>query len=114
MFEENALNLEHAIAASCHQLACRVVGDRRVIVHHQRELLTIQIQRRSKRRWITDDDGGGVRYLAGVMRDATGRYLCKPDDLSDIVRMRAWLPLCYQTLLLPECEDWQSMKCEDM
>jgi hypothetical protein len=110
MFEENTLNLEHAIAASCHQLAYRVVGDRRVIVHHQRELLTIQIQRRLKRRWITDDDGGGVRYLEGVMRDATGRYLCKPDNLSDIVRIRAWLPPRYQTLLLPDCEDWQVME----
>ena len=114
MFEENTLNLEYAIAASCHQLACRVVGDRRVIVHHQRELLTIQIQRRLMRRWISDDDGGGVRYLAGVLRDVTGRFQCKPDDLSDIVRMRAWLPLRYQTLLLPECEDWQSMKRDDM
>jgi hypothetical protein len=114
MFEDNALNLEHAIAASCHQLACRVVGDRRVIVRYQREVLTIQIQRRSKRRWITDDDGGDVRYLAGVTRVATGRYLDISDDLSDIVQMRVWLPLRYQTLLVPECEDWQSIECGGM
>ena len=85
-------------------------GDQRVIVEYRRELLIIQIQRRSKRRWIADDDGGGVRYLTGILRDDTGRYLCIPNDLSDIVWMRVCLPIRYQALLLPECDDWQVME----
>jgi hypothetical protein len=109
LLKEDALNLEQAIAASCCCLAYRVVGDRRVIVGHGRELLIIQIQRRSKRLWIADDDRGGVRYLTGILRDETGRYLCILQDLSDITRMRAWLPISYQALLLPECDDWQAM-----
>ncbi len=45
----------------------------------------VLIQRRSKSRWIADDNGGGVRYLAGVLRDGMGRYLslCSSDGLSD-------------------------------
>jgi len=104
------LNLEQAIATSCRCLACRVVGDRRVIVEYKRELLIIQIQRRSKRRWITDDDSEGIRYLMGILRDDTGRYLCIPDDPSKIAWIRAYLPLRYQALLLPECDDWQVME----
>ena len=110
LLKEDALNLERAIAASCRCLAYRVVDDRRVIVEYRRELLIIQIQRRSKKRWITDDNGGGVRYLMGILRDDTGRYLCIPDDPSDLVWMRAYLPLRYQALLLPECDDWQVME----
>lgn len=104
------MNLEQTIATSCRCLACRVVGDQRVIVEYRRELLIIQIQRRLKKSWITDDNGGGIRYLMGILRDGTGRYLCISDDLSDIVWMRAYLPLRYQTLLLPECDDWQVME----
>jgi hypothetical protein len=56
LLKEVTLNLEQAIATSSRCLACRVVGDRRVIVEYRRELLIIQIQRRSKKRWISDDD----------------------------------------------------------
>jgi hypothetical protein len=110
LLKEDALNLEHAIAASCHQLACRVVDDRRVIVEYRPELLIIQIQRRSKRRWITDDNIGGIIYLMGILQDETGRYLCIPDNLSKIAWIKAYLPLRYQALLLPECDDWQVME----
>src|SRR6202043_2046419 len=87
------LNLERALAGSCHSLACRQVGDRRVVVDRGQELVTVHIQRRSKRHWIADDDGGGVRYLAGVLRDGMGRYLslCPYDDLSAIEQIRALL-----------------------
>ena len=104
------MNLEQAIATSCRCLAYRVVGDRRVIVEYRRELLIIQIQRRSKKRWITDDDSGSIRYLRGILRDDTGRYLCTLDDPSKIAWIRACLPLHYQALLLPECDDWQVME----
>jgi hypothetical protein len=115
MLKEDALNLEQALAANCHHLACRQVGDRRVIVDRGQELLTIHVQRRSKRRWIADDGGGGVRYLAGVLRDGMGRYLSlsSSDDLSDIERIRTLLPVCYQALLLPACDDWQAMERGD-
>ena len=102
------MNLEQALAASCHHLACRRLGNRRVIVDCGQDFLTVLIQRRSKRCWITDDDGGGVRYLAGVLRDGMGRYLslCPSDDLSDIERIRTMLPLCSQALLTPTSHDW--------
>ena len=110
MLKEVSLNLEQAIATSCRCLACRVVGDRRVIVEYRRELLIIQIQRRSKKRWIIDDDSGGIRYLMGILRDDAGRYVCTPDDPSKITWIRAHLPLRYQALLLPERDDWQVME----
>ena len=81
-----------------------------MIVEYRQELLIIQIQRRSKRRWITDDDSGGIRYLMGILRDDTGRYLCILDDPSKIVCIGAYLPLRYQVLMLPECDDWQVME----
>jgi len=81
-----------------------------VIVEYRRELLIIQIQRRSKKRWIIDDNSGGMRYLMGIMRDDTGRYLSILDDSSKIAWIRACLPLHYQELLLPEGDDWQVME----
>jgi hypothetical protein len=111
-----ALNLEQALTRSSHRLACREVSDQRVIVDREQEVLTIHIQRRSKRRWIADDDGGGVRYLTGVLRDDIGRYLslCKSDDLSGIDQIRTLLPLCYQALLLPACDDWHAIERGDL
>lgn len=107
--KEERLNLEQAMAASSSCLAYRVVGDRRVIVDRGQELLTIQIQCKAKTHWIADDDGGGVRYLAGVLRDGAGRYLYVSGDVTCIPQIRAYLPLGYQALLLPECDDWQSI-----
>ena len=110
MLKGVTLNLERAIATSCRCVACRVVGDRRLIVEYRRELLIIQTQRRSKKRWITDDNCEGIRYLMGIVRDDTGRYLCTLHDPSKITRIRAYLPLHYEALLLPECDDWQVME----
>lgn len=107
------MNLEQAIAASSSCLACRVVGDRRVIVVRGQELLTIHIQRKAKRHWITDDDGGGVRYLAGIIRDDAGGYLLASGDMACIPQVRAFLPADYHVLLLPECDDWQAMLPSD-
>ena len=110
--ERGCMNLGQAIAASSHHLACRQVGDRRVIVDRGGEFLTIHLQRRSKRRWGADDEGGGVRYLTGVLRDGMGRYLslCPSDDLSDIERIRMLLPLCSQALLIPTSDDWHALE----
>jgi hypothetical protein len=115
MSKGDALNLEQAIAGSCHHLACRRLGDRRVIVDCGQAFLTVHIQRRSKRRWVADDISGGVRYLEGVLRDGMGRYLslCLSDGLSDIERIRTLLPLCSQALLIPTSDDWQAIEqCE--
>lgn len=111
---ENALNLEQAITASCHRLACRVVGEWRVIVDCGRQLLTIQVQYRFKRHWVPDERGGGVRYLMGVLRDEAGSYVCLSNDLTDIAQVRAWLPAHHQTLLQPESGDWQVMERDDL
>jgi hypothetical protein len=46
----------------------------------------------------------------GILRDGTGRYLCILDDPSKIAWIRANLPIRYQALLLPECDDWQVME----
>jgi hypothetical protein len=97
-----------------HRLAYRVVGERRVIVDCSRQLLTIQVQRRSKRRWVTDDHGGGVRYLAGVLRDDAGSYVCPSSDLAYIAQVRTWLPAHLQALLLPDCDDWQAIERGDL
>lgn len=61
---------------------------------------------------MADDDGGGVRYLAGVLRDGMGRYLalCSSDDLSDIELIRSLLPACFQTLLIPASNDWHAIE----
>ena len=106
------MNLEQALAASYHHLACRQVGSRRVIVDGGPAFLTIHVQRRSQRRWIPDDDGGSVRYLEGVLRDDVGRYryLRLFHDLSDIDRIGALLPFCYQALLLSASNDWQPVE----
>jgi hypothetical protein len=114
--EREGMNLVQAIAASSNHLAIRQVGDRRVIVDRGEEFLTVHIQRRSNSRWIADDNGGGVRYLAGVLRDGMGRYLslCSSDGLYDIERIRTVLPLCSQALLLPECDDWQVIERGDL
>ena len=116
MLKEIALNLEQALASSRHRLACRAVSDRRVIVARGQELLAIHVQRRSKRRWIAADDGGGVRYLAGVLRDGMGRYLylCPLDDLSDIDQIRTLLPPSYQALLIPTSDDWHAIERGDL
>jgi hypothetical protein len=111
---EERMNLEQAIAASNSSLACRVVDDRRIIVDRGQELLTIYIQRKTKMHWIVDDDGGGVRYLAGVLRDGAGRYLYASGDVTRLPQIRAYLPLCYHALLLPECDDWQAIEREDI
>jgi hypothetical protein len=108
--KEGILNLEQAVAASFRCLACRVVDDRRVIVEYRQELLIIQLQRRSNRGWIPDDNGGGIRYLMGILRDGAGRFLCTSDDLSRIAWMSACLPLSYQALMVPECDDWLVME----
>lgn len=112
----DALNLRLAIAASCHHLACRQTEDRRVVVDRGQGFLKVHLQRRSKRHWIADDDGGGVRYLAGVQRDGMGRYvyLCPSDDLSAIERIRTLLPLCYQALLIPTSDDWRAIERGDL
>jgi hypothetical protein len=81
-----------------------------VIVENRHEMLIVQIQRRLKKRWIADDNSGGIRYLMGILRDDAGRYLCTPGDLAKIAWIRAYLPLHYQVLLLPECDDWQVME----
>lgn len=114
MLKGITLDLGQALTASCHRLACRVVGEWRVIVDCSQQLLTIQVQRRSKRHWVTDDHGGGVRYLAGVLRDGTGSYVCLSNDLTNITQMRTWLPAHHQALLLPECDDWQVMERGDV
>ena len=110
------MNLGQAIAASSYHLAYRQVADLRVIVDRGQGFLTVHLQRRSKRHWVADDDGGGVRYLAGILRDGMGRYLslCLSDDLSDIERIRTLLPLCYQALLLPACDDWHALERGDL
>ncbi len=113
LLKEERMNLEQAITASSSRLACRVVGNRRVIVARGQELLTISIQRKAKLHWIIDDDGGGVRYLAGVLRDDAGRYLYASDDVTCIPQIRAYLPRRYHTLLLPECDDWHAMERGD-
>src|SRR5690348_5061087 len=104
------MNLEQAVATSYRCVAYRVVDDRRVIVENRQEMLIVQIQQRSKKRWIADDISGGIRYLMGILRDDTGRYLCTPGDLTKIACIRAYLPLHYQTLLLSECDDWHVME----
>ena len=111
---ENVLSLEQAIFASSQRLACRVVGEWRVIVDCGRQLLTISVQYRSKRHWVPDDHGGGVRYLEGILRDNAGSYVCLSNDLTDIAQVRAWLPAHHQTLLQPECGDWQVMERDDV
>lgn len=110
------MNLRLAIAASYHHLACRQTGDRRVVVDRGQEFLTVHIQRRSKRHWIADDDDGGVRYLAGVLRDGMGRYLylCPSDDLSAIEQIITLLPLSYQALLIPTSDDWCAIERGDL
>jgi len=111
MSKGDALNLEQALAASRHHLACRRDGDRRVIVDGRQQLLTVHLQRRSGKRWMADDNGGGVRYLMGVLRDSVGSYLSlyPLDGLSDIEHIRTLLPACYQALLSPACDDWRAV-----
>lgn len=58
MSKGDALNLEQALAASRHHLACRRVGDRRVIVDGREQLLTVHLQHRSGKHWMADDNGG--------------------------------------------------------
>jgi hypothetical protein len=108
MSKGDALNLEQALAASRHHLACRRDGDQRVIVDGRQQLLTIHLQRRSGKHWMADDNGGGVRYLMGVLRDGVGSYLSlyPLDGLSDIEQIRTLLPTCYQSLLSPVSDDW--------
>ena len=106
----DTLNLGQALATSGHRLACRVVGEWRVIVDCGQQLLTIQVQYRSKRHWVTDDRGSGVRYLAGILHDGAGSYVCLSSDLADIAQVRPWLPPHHQALLLPEHDDWQVME----
>ncbi len=74
----------------------------------------IYFQRKVKMHWIVDDDGRGVRYLAGALRDNAGSYLYASGDVTRIPQIRAYLPLYYHALLLPECDDWQAMEREDM
>lgn len=76
----------------------------------------MHIQRRSKCHWIADEDGGSVRYLAGVLRDSMGRYLylSPSDDLSNIEQIRTLLPLCYQGLLIPTSDDWHAIERGDL
>jgi hypothetical protein len=90
-----------------------------VVVDRGQEFLTVHIQRRSKRHWIADDDDGGVRYLAGVLRDGMGRYLyllslSPSDDLSAIEQIRMLLPLSYQALLIPTFDDWRAIERGDL
>ena len=79
-------------------------------------MLTMCVQRRASKRWIIDDDGGSVRYLAGVLRDGMGRYLylCPSDDLSNIEQFRTLLPFWHQALLLPACDDWHVLERGDL
>lgn len=67
------MNLGQAIAGSSHHLAIRQVGDRRVIVDRGQEFLTVLIQRRSKSRWIADDNGAYTHqintYRVGIERN---------------------------------------------
>ena len=80
-----------------------------MIVARGQELLAIHIQRKAKRHWIIDDDGGGVRYLAGIIRDDAGGYLLASGDMACIPQIRAFLPPYYHALLMPEYDDWQAL-----
>lgn len=108
--KEQTLNVEQALTASRASLAYRVADNRRIIVEWRGELLLMQIQRRLNRHWVLDDDGGGVRYLAGVLRDGSGRYLYASSDLTCLEGVRSCLPSRDQELFLPESDDWRPME----
>lgn len=104
------LNLEQAIAASHERCACRIVGSLRVIVAMELQTLNVCVQRRVSKRWIIDDDGGGIRYLPGVLRGASGIYHIAGDTLFRLNTVRTMLPEHYRLLLVPECDDWQAIE----
>lgn len=106
------VNVEQALTASGEHAAYRIAGDRRIIVELKEKLLIIQIQRRRRKHWIGDDNGGGIRYLGGVVRDGTGRYCCPECDLTCFQRVRACLPLRDQELFLLESDDWYPLERE--
>lgn len=104
------MNVEQALTASRESLACRVADKRRIIVERRGELLLMQIQRRLNKHWVPDDEGGGVRYLAGLLRDDAGRYLYANSDLTGLAGVRSCLPSRDQELFLPESDDWRPME----
>ncbi len=103
------MNVKQALAANGRHIAYRMVGDRRIIVEQAGELLFVQIQRQRKKHWISDDSGGSIRYLAGILRDATGRYCCVGRDLVCLEQLRACLPLRDQELCLTTYDDWHPL-----
>lgn len=107
-----ALNITRALEVSTARLVCRVVGKWRVIVDDAQFPLKVQIQRRFRRHWMTDDGGGGVRYINGVVRESTGAYSCGCAGPGCLPRIREGLPPAYQTLLLLESDDWEPMERE--
>lgn len=100
------MNREQAVAMSIEGCAYRVVGSLRVIVAVETQTLKITIQRRAGKCWIIDDDGGGIRYLTGVLRSASGIYHVAGDTLSILDEVMPILPENYQHLFIPECNDW--------
>ena len=101
------MNLIQAIGEGQRCQAYRVVGALRIIVEKNASRIKVQVQCRSGRRWMTTDNGGGVRYLDGVLRDVDGSFVVACSDLSALNAVAQCLPAAYQHLLTPDKNDWQ-------
>jgi hypothetical protein len=55
------------------------------------------------------DQGGGVRYLNGVLRDVDGSWVVACGDLAALESVAHCLPTVYQHLLTPDSDDWQPL-----
>jgi hypothetical protein len=90
--------------------AYRVVGTRRIVVELDAQRLRVLVQCRSKRRWMISDQGGGVRYLNGVLRDVDGSWVVACGNLATLDSVAHCLPAGYQHLLTPDSDDWQPLR----
>jgi hypothetical protein len=106
------VNLAQAIGRGQTNSAYRMVGTQRIVVEWSTQRLRVLVQCWNKRRWMICDQGGGVRYLNGVLRDGDGSWVVAGAGLAALESMAHCLPAAYQHLLAPDSDDWYSLSAK--
>ncbi len=101
------MNLAQAVESGQEYGAYRVVGAQRIFVELGVQRLRVLVQCRSRRRWMIPDQGGGVLYLNGVLREVDGSWVVACGTLAALESVAHCLPAVYQHLLTPDSDDWQ-------
>lgn len=104
------MKLSQVVQAGQEYTVYRVVGAQRILVELSAQRLRVLVQCQSKRGWMLPDQGSGVRFLNGVLREVDGSWVVACGDLAELESIASCLPAVYHHLLTPDSDDWQLLR----